>query len=128
MTCLIIVYLLVSIFKWDHPYGLDYFLLHRHALLNLVGLIVSYNSADLFCWQVTIASQQRYVRYWYEILTFPRGLHNGPPNVNVPQPISRELRRIRVYDAVNIKSVFFVVSELEEVTQWLHFDSLYLFP
>lgn len=48
--------------------------------------------------------------------------------MNVPQPISRELRRIRVYDAVNIKSVFFVVSELEEVTQWLHFDSLYLFP
>ena len=59
------------------------------------------------------------------MLTFPREVHNGPPNVSLPQPTSRELRRIRVYDAVNTKSVFFVVSELEEVNQWLYFVSQY---
>lgn len=86
-----------------------------------------YNCADLFRQQVSIASQLRYVRYWSEMLTFPREMHNGPPNVSLPQPTSRELRRIRVYDAVNTKSVFFVVSELEEVNQWLHFVSQYPF-
>ncbi|XXG81273.1 hypothetical protein AAC387_Pa09g1948 [Persea americana] len=69
---------------------------------------------------VSIASQLRYVRYWSEMLTFPREMHNGPPNVSLPQPTSRELRRIRVYDAVNTKSVFFVVSELEEVPDQLY--------
>ncbi|KAL4184410.1 hypothetical protein AMTRI_Chr10g225440 [Amborella trichopoda] len=62
---------------------------------------------------VSIPSQRRYVRYWSEILSFPRGL-NTTPDVNVPQPQSRELRRIRLYDTLDINSVFFVVSELQE--------------
>lgn len=62
---------------------------------------------------VSIASQRRYVGYWSKILNFPRGVDAGPPDVNLPQPCSRELRRIRLYDTVNTDSVFFVVSELQ---------------
>ncbi|KAF5958737.1 hypothetical protein HYC85_005962 [Camellia sinensis] len=46
---------------------------------------------------------------------FPRGVDHGPPSVNSPEPCSRELVRIRLYDTVNTGSVFFVVSELQEV-------------
>ncbi|XP_077211695.1 calcium/lipid-binding (CaLB) phosphatase [Tasmannia lanceolata] len=69
---------------------------------------------------VSIPSQRRYVSYWSKILTFPRGVVDGPPNVILPQPSSRELRRIRLYDTVNIGSVFFVVSELQEVPGQLY--------
>ncbi|XP_058226322.1 phosphatidylinositol 3,4,5-trisphosphate 3-phosphatase and protein-tyrosine-phosphatase PTEN1 isoform X1 [Rhododendron vialii] len=62
---------------------------------------------------VSIPSQCRYVGYWENLLCFPKGV--GPPDVNLPQPCRRELLRIRLYDTVNIGSVFFVVSELQEV-------------
>ncbi|XWS32928.1 hypothetical protein CRYUN_Cryun22dG0032900 [Craigia yunnanensis] len=64
---------------------------------------------------VSIPSQRRYVGYWEKILSFPRGVSNGPPDVNLPQPCNRELRRILLYDTVNTTSVFFVVSELQEI-------------
>ncbi|XVF58372.1 hypothetical protein PTKIN_Ptkin07bG0061300 [Pterospermum kingtungense] len=69
---------------------------------------------------VSITSQRRYVSYWEKILSFPRGVGNGPPDVKLPQPCSRELRRIRLYDTVNINSVFFVVSELQEIPNQLY--------
>lgn len=65
--------------------------------------------------KVSIPSQRRYVGYWSNVLSFPRGVGNGPPIVNLPLPCSRELRRIRLYDTVNVDSMFFVVSELQEV-------------
>ncbi|KAF2283600.1 hypothetical protein GH714_012142 [Hevea brasiliensis] len=64
---------------------------------------------------VSIPSQRRYVGYWASVLSFPKGIGDGPPKANLPQPCSRELRRIRLYDMVNTDSIFFVVSELEEV-------------
>ncbi|GMN42161.1 hypothetical protein TIFTF001_011376 [Ficus carica] len=63
---------------------------------------------------VSIPSQRRYVGYWSNVLPFPRAPSNRPPLVNLPQPCSRELRRIRLYDTVNINAVYFVVSELQE--------------
>ncbi|PIA39451.1 hypothetical protein AQUCO_02600120v1 [Aquilegia coerulea] len=64
---------------------------------------------------VSIPSQRRYVGYWSKILTCPSKVDNGPPYVNLPQPCSRELRRIRLYDTINTNAVFFVVSELQKV-------------
>ncbi|XP_028061635.1 phosphatidylinositol 3,4,5-trisphosphate 3-phosphatase and protein-tyrosine-phosphatase PTEN1-like [Camellia sinensis] len=64
---------------------------------------------------VSIPSQRRYVGYWENTLSIPRGVDHGPPSVNSPEPCSRELVRIRLYDMVNTGSVFFVVSELQEV-------------
>uniref|UniRef100_A0A5B6ZHT1 Putative Calcium/lipid-binding (CaLB) phosphatase n=2 Tax=Davidia involucrata TaxID=16924 RepID=A0A5B6ZHT1_DAVIN len=64
---------------------------------------------------VSIPSQRRYVAYWENVLSCPKGIDNSPPNVNLPQPCSRELHRIRLYDTVNKNCVFFVVSELQEV-------------
>ncbi|CAL5441926.1 unnamed protein product [Camellia sinensis] len=55
------------------------------------------------------------VRYWENTLSIPRGVDHGPPSVNSPEPCSRELVRIRLYDTVNTGSVFFVVSELQEI-------------
>ncbi|XP_039042747.1 phosphatidylinositol 3,4,5-trisphosphate 3-phosphatase and protein-tyrosine-phosphatase PTEN1-like [Hibiscus syriacus] len=69
---------------------------------------------------VSIPSQRRYVGYWEKILSFPRGIGNGPPEVNLPQPCSRELRRIRLYDTVNANCVFFVVSELQEIPDQMY--------
>jgi hypothetical protein len=73
--------------------------------------------------QVSIPSQRRYVGYWAEALSFPKRVydsHRGdghtPPEVILPQSRIRELRRIRLYDMVNTESVFFVVSELQEVS------------
>ncbi|XP_044468725.1 phosphatidylinositol 3,4,5-trisphosphate 3-phosphatase and protein-tyrosine-phosphatase PTEN1 [Mangifera indica] len=63
---------------------------------------------------VTIPSQRRYVGYWGSTLSFPRGLHNGPPDVNLPQKCTRELLRVRLYDTVNTDTVFFVVLQLQE--------------
>ncbi|KAK2987860.1 hypothetical protein RJ640_025627, partial [Escallonia rubra] len=65
---------------------------------------------------VSIPSQRRYVGYWEKVLSFPKGVNRCPPKVSLPKPCSRELRRIRLYDTVNIESVFFVVSELQEVS------------
>ncbi|CAK9162966.1 unnamed protein product [Ilex paraguariensis] len=64
---------------------------------------------------VSIPSQRRYVGYWERVLSFPKGVHHGPPDVNLPEPCSRELRRVRLYDTVNIDSVFCVVSELQNI-------------
>lgn len=69
----------------------------------------------VYSWQVSIASQRRYVGYWEKALSFPQGVNHSPPEVNLPKPCSRELRRIRLYDTVNIDQIFFVVSELQDV-------------
>jgi len=68
--------------------------------------------------QVSIPSQRRYVAYWDSLLSnsVPRGTGNGPTKVNLPQPCGRELRRIRLYDTINIDTIFFVISELHEVS------------
>lgn len=50
------------------------------------------------------------------MLSVPRGIGYESPSVNLPQPCSRELRRIRLYDTANIDTVFFVISELQEVS------------
>ncbi|CAL5191157.1 unnamed protein product [Lathyrus oleraceus] len=64
---------------------------------------------------VSIPSQRRYVGYWESMLSVPRGIGYESPSVNLPQPCSRELRRIRLYDTANIDTVFFVISELQEI-------------
>ncbi|XP_011035829.1 PREDICTED: uncharacterized protein LOC105133497 [Populus euphratica] len=76
---------------------------------------------------VSIPSQRRYVGYWAEALFFPKRGYDGhrgdghtPPEVILPQSRIRELRRIRLYDMVNIESVFFVVSELQEIPGQLY--------
>ncbi|KAE8697479.1 Cyclic nucleotide-regulated ion channel family protein isoform 1 [Hibiscus syriacus] len=69
---------------------------------------------------VSISSQRRYVGYWEKILPFPRGIGNGPPEVNLPQPCSQVLRQIRLYDTVNTNCVFFVVSELQEIPDQMY--------
>ncbi|GAV65720.1 DSPc domain-containing protein/PTEN_C2 domain-containing protein [Cephalotus follicularis] len=69
---------------------------------------------------VSIPSQRRYVGYWANILSFPRGIGKGPPQVNLPQKCGRELKRIRLYDMVNIDSVMFVVSESQEIPNQLY--------
>ncbi|KAK6913310.1 Tensin phosphatase, C2 domain [Dillenia turbinata] len=63
---------------------------------------------------VSIPSQRRYVGYWAGSLSSSERSGTGPPTVNL-QACSRELRRIRLYDTINIDSVFFVVSELQTV-------------
>ncbi|KAI9124447.1 hypothetical protein K1719_004369 [Acacia pycnantha] len=55
-----------------------------------------------------------YVRYWESILSIPRGTGNEPINVSLPQPCSRELRRIRLYDMLNVEEVYFVISEMQK--------------
>lgn len=67
--------------------------------------------------QVSIPSQRRYVNYWEKVLSFPKRLRQAPPDVNLPEPVSRELIRIRLYDTQNVDSVFCVVSELQNVSQ-----------
>ncbi|KAI3813233.1 hypothetical protein L1987_17952 [Smallanthus sonchifolius] len=62
--------------------------------------------------QVTIPSQRRYVDYWQKSLSFTEG---RLADVNIPKPESRVLQQIRVYDANNIESIFFVVTETQEV-------------
>ncbi|KAL2523154.1 Calcium/lipid-binding (CaLB) phosphatase [Forsythia ovata] len=64
---------------------------------------------------VSIASQRRYVGYWEKTLSLPKGVHLNPPVVNLPTLCTRELRRIRLYDTVNIDHIFFVVSELQDI-------------
>ncbi|CAK7323004.1 unnamed protein product [Dovyalis caffra] len=71
---------------------------------------------------VSIPSQRRYVGYWADSLSFPKnvGESHGPPKVILPNSRVRELRRIRLYDMVNTESVFFVVSELQEIPGQLY--------
>ncbi|KAI7994638.1 putative bifunctional methylthioribulose-1-phosphate dehydratase/enolase-phosphatase E1 [Camellia lanceoleosa] len=73
---------------------------------------------------VSIPSQQRYVGYWENTLSIPRGVDHGPPSVNSPEPCSRELVRIRLYGTVNTGSVFFVVSELQEISAFHTFEKV----
>nr|KAJ0195716.1 hypothetical protein LSAT_V11C700377640 [Lactuca sativa] len=63
--------------------------------------------------RVMTPSQRRYVNYWRRSLTFPDGCL---PEVSLPKPCSKELRRIRLFDTKSVESIFFVVSELQEVT------------
>lgn len=72
---------------------------------------------NLWFKQVSIPSQRRYVEYWASLLSFPSGVRDRLPEVGLPQPQSRELRQIRLYDTINTDSVYFVVSELQEVTR-----------
>lgn len=64
--------------------------------------------------QVSIPSQRRYVAYWESILSVKR-IGHGPIHVCAPQPCRRELRRIRLYDTVNVEAVFFVISQMQKV-------------
>ncbi|XP_030956105.1 phosphatidylinositol 3,4,5-trisphosphate 3-phosphatase and protein-tyrosine-phosphatase PTEN1 isoform X2 [Quercus lobata] len=73
---------------------------------------------------VSIPSQRRYVGYWESILSPPGGNTNGLPDVNLPKPCSRELWRIRLYDMVNVDTVFFVVSEMQEIPNQLYRPSV----
>ncbi|CAI9277430.1 unnamed protein product [Lactuca saligna] len=63
---------------------------------------------------VMLPSQRRYVNYWQKSVTFTKGCS---PQVNLPKPCSKELQRIRLYDAKTIESVFFIVSQMQEVTE-----------
>ncbi|KAG5400848.1 hypothetical protein IGI04_015455 [Brassica rapa subsp. trilocularis] len=73
---------------------------------------------------VSIPSQRRYVKYWSHLLGERIG--KGPPEVKLPQEHSRELLRIRLYDTANVDSVFFVVSELQEVPNEMYRPSVEL--
>ncbi|XP_057769650.1 phosphatidylinositol 3,4,5-trisphosphate 3-phosphatase and protein-tyrosine-phosphatase PTEN1 [Salvia miltiorrhiza] len=67
---------------------------------------------------VSIASQRRYVAYWEKTLSHSNTLDlASSPYVNLPQPCTRELQHIRLYDAANISQVFVVVSELQEIAE-----------
>ncbi|GAB4827339.1 Phosphatidylinositol 3,4,5-trisphosphate 3-phosphatase and protein-tyrosine-phosphatase pten1 [Ancistrocladus abbreviatus] len=68
---------------------------------------------------VSIPSQRRYVGYWENVISFHNGPNCGPPQVNLPKPCSRELRRIRLYD-VKTEAIFFVVLQLQEVPNQLY--------
>lgn len=64
------------------------------------------------CLQVTIASQRRYVGFWGKIVEpFVR----SGIEVHVPPNVTRELRRIRLYDTVSVDQVKFKITELQEV-------------
>ncbi|KAA8547942.1 hypothetical protein F0562_004371 [Nyssa sinensis] len=76
---------------------------------------------------VSIPSQRRYVGYWENVLSFPKGVDNGHPDVKLPQACSRELHRIRLYDTVNSSRVFFVVSEVQEIPGQRYCPSVEIF-
>ncbi|GJV92064.1 phosphatidylinositol 3,4,5-trisphosphate 3-phosphatase and protein-tyrosine-phosphatase PTEN1-like protein [Tanacetum coccineum] len=58
------------------------------------------------------SSQRRYVHYWQKSLSFPDGF---PPEVNIPEPITKVLQQIRIYNTRNIETIFIVVSEMHKV-------------
>ncbi|GBG62257.1 hypothetical protein CBR_g29865 [Chara braunii] len=62
---------------------------------------------------ISIASQRRYVGYFSQILSSPR---NGCalPEVKVPEKVTRNLRRVRLYDTLNADRIDFMVAQLEE--------------
>lgn len=70
---------------------------------------------------MTIPSQRRYVGYWQKSLSFPE---DCPPHVNLPEPTSKVLQQIRIYDAKNVQTIFFVLSEMQEVCHALSNDLL----
>ncbi|KAK4852589.1 hypothetical protein QYF36_025269 [Acer negundo] len=59
---------------------------------------------------VSIQSQRRYVGYWASILSFPRGIHDGPPDVRVARGESI-LTKLRLQDSVTSEymSLFFCI-------------------
>lgn len=59
---------------------------------------------------VTIASQQRYVHYWGNII---RSSARPPGIINIPEPKPRALRRMRLYD-LSEERVDFVMDILDE--------------
>ncbi|XP_047959902.1 phosphatidylinositol 3,4,5-trisphosphate 3-phosphatase and protein-tyrosine-phosphatase PTEN1 [Salvia hispanica] len=64
---------------------------------------------------VSIPSQRRYVGYWEKAMSQAGGMDlASSPYVNMPQPCTRELQHIRLYDTAGISQVFVVVSELQE--------------
>ncbi|XP_054788660.1 phosphatidylinositol 3,4,5-trisphosphate 3-phosphatase and protein-tyrosine-phosphatase PTEN1 isoform X3 [Prosopis cineraria] len=73
---------------------------------------------------VSIPSQRRYVGYWESMLSVPRGTGNEPINVSLPQTCSRELRRIRLYDTLNVEAIFFVISEMQKVPNQVYCPSV----
>ncbi|XP_028760104.1 phosphatidylinositol 3,4,5-trisphosphate 3-phosphatase and protein-tyrosine-phosphatase PTEN1 isoform X1 [Neltuma alba] len=73
---------------------------------------------------VSIPSQCRYVGYWESILSVPRGIRNEPVTVSLPQPCSRELRRIRLYDTLNVEAIFFVILEMQKVPNQVYCPSV----
>ncbi|GJY78656.1 phosphatidylinositol 3,4,5-trisphosphate 3-phosphatase and protein-tyrosine-phosphatase PTEN1-like protein [Tanacetum coccineum] len=62
--------------------------------------------------QVTIPSQRRYVHYWQKSLSFPDGF---PPEVNIPEPTTKVLQQIRIYDTRNIETIFIVLNFCKKV-------------
>ncbi|GAB4831710.1 Phosphatidylinositol 3,4,5-trisphosphate 3-phosphatase and protein-tyrosine-phosphatase pten1 [Ancistrocladus abbreviatus] len=68
---------------------------------------------------VSIPSQRRYVGYWANVLSLDNRPNYGPPEVDLPKPCSRELRRIRLYDT-KTNAIFFVVLQLQEVADQLY--------
>lgn len=83
--------------------------------------------------QVSIPSQRRYVGYWEKAMSQAGGLDlASSPYVNLPQPCTRELQHIRLYDTAGISQVFVVVSELQEVMKicffyrfnWFIYDNI----
>ncbi|CAH9067742.1 unnamed protein product [Cuscuta europaea] len=64
---------------------------------------------------VSIPSQRRYVGYWEKVLSSSERVGRALRCVELGNPYSRELRSIRLYDTVNVDSIFFVVSELQNI-------------
>ncbi|KAF9591499.1 hypothetical protein IFM89_004553, partial [Coptis chinensis] len=86
-------------------------LVYKHT--NFLPLIGFNTKPAALCWVLV------------KTLTCQNEVHGGPPDVNLPQPCSRELRRIRLYDTINSNAVFFVVSELQKASNTYVPNQLY---